>query len=137
MDLANLSDTYRPDEGATVELNGPDGAQLFNDDGTPMKWSVLGADSDVAVKARNANTNKRLAQGVRVKLTAEGLDSDKASYIAKLSTSWDITLGGEKPAFSYETALKVLRNPRLAFIADQLEAVIDERSRFLKGSPTT
>lgn len=137
MDLANLTETYTPDVAFTVELTGPDEAQLFNDDGSPMTWDVLGAESEIGVKASNAAQNRRLAAGMRAKLTAEGLESDGASYIAKLSTGWNITMGGQKPPFSYEAALQILRNPKLKFIRDKLDAAIGERSNFLKVSRST
>jgi hypothetical protein len=136
-DLANLDTVYCPDDAFDVELNGPDGAQLFNDDGTPMTIGVLGADSDVAVKARNANSNKRLAQGLRMKMTAEGLDSEGAAYLAKLTTRWNITMGGEKPACGYQAALSLYTNPRLSFIREQIDQAIGERANFLRRSPTT
>jgi hypothetical protein len=136
-DLATLDTEYCPDEAFDVELEGPDGAQLFNDDGTPMTIGVLGADSDVGVKTRNAASNRRLAQGLRMKMTAEGLDSEQASYLAKLSVRWNITMGGEKPAFSQDAALRLYANKKLSFIRDKVQAAIDERSNFLKRSPAT
>lgn len=134
MDLANLTSEYAPDAGHVLELRGPDDAQLFNDDGTPMTLTLLGADSDVAVKARNANQNRRLQQGTRMKLTAEGLEADGASYLAKLTTGWNITLGGAKPDFSYEAAVKLYANPKLAFVREQADAFIADRANFLKAS---
>lgn len=133
-DLATLDTEYCPDEAFDVELTGPDGATLFNDDGSAMTIGVLGADSDVGVKVRNANSNKRLAQGLRMKMTAEGLDSEGASYLAKLSVRWNITMAGEKPPFTYEAALRLYSNPRLAFIREKVDQAIGERANFLKSS---
>ena len=132
-DLGNLTSTYCPDEAFDIELRGPDGAQLFNDDGTAMTIGVLGADSDIAVKARNQTSNRRIQQGARLKLTAEGIDSDAVAYLAKLSTRWNITLGGEKPVFNTEAAMSLYMNPKLAFVREQVDAGIAERSNFLKG----
>jgi hypothetical protein len=136
-DLANLTSDYNPEAGMPLELRGPDDAQLFNDDGTPMTLTLLGADSDVAVRARNANQNRRLQQGPRMKLTAEGLEADGASYLAKLTVGWNITLGGQKPPFSYEAAVKLYANPKLAFVREQADAFIADRANFLKASPTS
>lgn len=134
-DLGSLTNEYTPDAGSTLELRGPDDAQLFNDDGTPMTLTLLGADADVAVKARNANQNRRLQQGARMKLTAEGLDADGAAYLAKLTTGWNITLGGQKPPFTYEAALSLYRDAKLAFVREQADAFIADRANFLKASP--
>jgi hypothetical protein len=136
-DLGNLTSTYAPDEAFDVELRGPDGAQLFNDDGSPMTIGILGADSDVAVKEKNKQSNRRLQQGQRLKMTAEGLDSDGASLLAKMTARWNITMGGEKPPFSYETALKLYANPKLAFIREQVDQAAADRSNFLRGSATS
>lgn len=135
-DLASLDQVYCPDEIFDVELVGPDGATLFNDDGTPMTIGVIGEDSDEAVRHRNATTNRRIQQGPRAKITAEALTSDSNTYLAKLSKRWNITLGGEKPAFSYEAALKLYSNTRLPFIRERVQQAVEERSNFLKGSPT-
>jgi hypothetical protein len=135
MDLAQIDTVYRPEEGFVLELTGPDGAQLFNDDGTPMTLTLIGADSDVAVKARRLNSNKRYQQGARLKFTAEGLESDGAAYLAKLTTAWDITLGGEKPPCTYQAALQLYNNPILAFIREQADRAIEDRANFTKASP--
>lgn len=131
-DLATIA-AYNPDEASTLELRGIDGAQLFNDDGSPMSISLLGEDSDVAVKARNSQTNRRIQQGPRAKLTAEGLNSDGAAYLAKLTVGWDITMGGEKAEFSQEAALKLYSNPKLAFIREQVAAFVEDRANFLRA----
>ncbi|MGA0604857.1 hypothetical protein ACO2Q0_02565 [Phenylobacterium sp. VNQ135] len=136
-DLANLTETYCPDEIFDVELVGPDGATLFNDDGTPMTIGMIGEDSDEAVRHRNATTNKRIQQGARVKITAEALTSENMAYLAKLSKRWNITMGGEKPAFTSEAALKLYMNTKLSFIPERLAQAISERTNFLKSSPTS
>lgn len=131
-DLATLA-TYTPDEASTLELRGIDGAQLFNDDGSPMTISLLGEDSDVAVKARNRQTNRRIQQGPRAKLTAEGLNSDGNAYLAKLTVGWNITMGGEKAEFSQDAALKLYANPKLSFIREQVTAFVEDRANFLRA----
>lgn len=135
-DLANISQTYTPNAASILELRAPDDSALLHDDGTPMTLSLLGADSDVAVKARNSTQNRRLQQGVRAKLTAEGLDADGATYLAKLTVGWSLTMGGEKPAFSYEAAVKLYTNPAFAFIREQADTFVADRANFLKASST-
>lgn len=131
-DLAAFTDDYLPEQGFDVHLRGPDEAELFNDDGSPMTITVLGADSDVAVKARHATQNRRFQQGARMKLTAEGVDADGASYLAKLTTGWNITLGGKTPPCDYAAAVQLYQNPKLSFIRDQVDTAIAERANFLK-----
>lgn len=131
-DLANQTN-YEPDTGSEMELRGIDGAQLFNDDGSAMTITLLGEDSDIAVKARNNQTDRRIQQGPRVKLTAAGLTSDNASYLAKLTTGWNITMGGEKAEFTPQAALALYANPKLSFVREQVTAFIEDRTNFLRA----
>lgn len=139
-----MTKTYAPDEGFDLELVGIDGAPLYNADNTPMTITLLGADSDIAVKARNKTTNLRLAQGGRAKLTAEGLEQEGATYLAKLTVDWNITpnslvpgvdadLGDGPVAFSAAAASTLYRNAKLSVIKAQVDDAIGERANFLKG----
>jgi hypothetical protein len=144
-----MTKVYNPDEGFSLELFGIDAAPLYNDDNSPMTVTVLGADSDTAVTARNRTTNLRLQQGGRgVKLTAEGLESEGAAYLAKLTVGWNITpsklvpgvdagLGEGAVAFSAAAATAIYRNAKLAVIKKQIDDAIEERANFLRPSPTT
>lgn len=145
--MTNL--TYCPDDGAEIELTGVDGSPLYNDDGTPMTWTVLGNDSDVAVKARNAQQNlrfQRMGRGVTV--TAEAMEADAVSYLVKLTTGWNLTpsklipgvdpgLGEGKVAFTPAAAAKILQHPKLAIHREALDAAIAQRARFMKASPAS
>lgn len=135
-DLGNLSSTYCPDEAFDVELRGPDGAQLFNDDKTAMTIGILGVDSDVAVRIKNQQSNRRLQQGPRGKVTAEALEADGASLLAKMTTRWNVTMGGQKPDCTYEAVLALYSNPKLAFIREQVDQAAAERANFLRASLT-
>ena len=136
MDLANINTSYTPDDGSVLELRGPDNGPLINDDGTPMTITLLGQDSDVVTKARNSVTNRLLKPRNRGVLTAEGSQADGAMILAKATIAWNITLGGTKPALTYEAALQLYSNPKLAFIREQADEHIGERANFLKASST-
>lgn len=136
--------TYQPDVPATLELEGIDGQPLFNDDGSPMTIDMVGADSDIAIAARNQQQNRRLQQGQRLKLTAEALEADGASYLAKLVTGWNLTpsklipgidpgLGEGKVPFSAGAAATLFKHPKLTFIKDQPDRFVGERTHFLRA----
>jgi len=131
-DLAQLS--YDPNFVFDVELRGPDGAPLLNDDGSQMTWGIFGVDSDIAIKARNAVTNRYLRQRGRAQVTAESSLADQCSQLARISARWNVTMGGSKPPFSQDEALKLLLNPGFAFIRDQLQEAHEDRANFSKGS---
>lgn len=128
-------DEYQPDEIFDVELDGPDELPLYCDDGSRMTIGIVGADSNDAVKARNANQNETFAKGFRAKLTAEGVQAKSDAYMASISKRWNIQIGGEKPVFSKAAAQKLYANPKLSFIRDKVEAANAERTNFLKKSP--
>jgi len=136
-DLSKIADTYNPDEGAVLELNDAADAPLMNDDGTRMTLTLLGQDSDVVTKHNNQVSNRRLSAGARLKLTSEGLTGDGTALLAKATVGWNITLGGQKPALSYDAAFALYANPKLAFIREQADRFIADRAHFLKTSPTT
>lgn len=136
--------TYQPDSPATLELEGIDGNTLYNDDGSPMTIDLVGSDSDIAIAARNQQQNRRLQQGQRLKLTAEALEADGAAYLAKLVTGWNLTpsklvpgidpgLGEGKVPFTPGAAVALFKHPKLAFIKDQPDRFVGERTRFLKA----
>lgn len=142
-----MTKIYAPDQAATLELIGIDDQPLLNDDGTPMTLDLIGADSDIAIAARNAQSNRRLQQGQRLKLTSEGLEADGANYLAKLVVGWNITpsklipgidpgLGDGKVPFTTAAAAAIFKNPKMAAIKDQPDRFVAERTHFLKASPT-
>lgn len=134
MALGNIAQTYDPNAGYELHLRGPDDALLFNDDQTPMTITVLGADSDIAVKARNAQTNRYLQRGAKAKITAEGSQSDHDAYLAKITLGWSIMMQpGAMHPFSTEAALALYSDPKFSFVREQVDAAIGERANFLKG----
>ncbi|WP_091739841.1 hypothetical protein [Phenylobacterium immobile] len=124
---------YLPDEASPLELRGIDGAQLFNSDKSPMVIYLLGEDSDIAVATRNSQTNRRIQAGQRVKITAEGMHTDNASYLAKLTTGWKMELGSDTAEFSQQAAAALYSDPKMSFVREQVVAFIEDRSNFLKG----
>lgn len=125
-----LSQNYCPDDGADLELVGIDGAPLFNSDGSRMTITLLGEDSDVAAKARNAQGNRRIQQGQRAKLTMEGVSADGALYLAKLTMGWNI----EGQEFSQEAAQKLYLDRKMGFVVEQVRAFVEDRTNFLRAS---
>lgn len=126
---------YNPDEAALLELIGLDGAPMLNDDGSPMTISLLGEDSDVAVAHDNNVTNRRIQQGQRgAAITAEALNADEASKFAKMTTGWNLSLGGERPVFSQDEARKVYLNRKLSFITDQVRAFVKLRKNWFRSA---
>ena len=87
-DNLNQFDTSAANAGAKMELRDAADAPVLKADGHPMTISLLGKDSDAFIKQDNAATNRRLAQGSRIKLTAEALKADAISLLARCTTVW-------------------------------------------------
>lgn len=134
--MADLATNYCPDEAATLELIGIDGAPMLNSDGSPMTISLLGEDSDVAVAYRNNTTNRRIQQAQRgaATVTAEAIAAEDAAYYAKLTTGWSIAFGGERAEFSQDAARKLYLDRKMSFIFDQVKEFAKTRRNFLRPS---
>jgi len=126
---------YCPDEASTLELIGIDGAPMMNQDGSPMTISLLGEDSDVAVAFDNDLTNRRIQQAQRGgQITAEAITGEMAAKLAKLTTGWNISFGGEVAVFSEAAARKLYADRKMSFIVEQVQAFVKARRHFLKPS---
>lgn len=136
MDLAQLDTTPVANEGVKLELRGPDDAPLRKSDGSPITITVLGKDSDAFVRQSNANANRYLNQKGRAKLSAEALKGEGISLLAKCTVDWDgIMVEGETLDCTYDNAVKLY--DRFAFIREQVDEFIGDRSNFSKASPTS
>jgi hypothetical protein len=135
MDLSNLDTADLANQGAVMELRGPNGAPVLQDDETPVSLSLLGADSNALVRLSNAQTNAYLKQG-QLKVTAEGAKANELDYLAKATAGWSgIKVDGKDLDCTEENAKALYR--RFPWIADQARAFIADRAHFMKASPTT
>jgi hypothetical protein len=133
MDLSQF-DTSGANEGAKMEVRDANGVPVLKTDGSPVTITLLGMDSDAYVKHENAATNRRLQQGTRAKLTAEGLKADAIAGLAKCTAAWDgFDQNGEPMPCTYENALALYT--RYPVIRDQVSEFIADRANFLRTSP--
>lgn len=128
--LAQFDTVSSANSGAKLELTDANGAAVLKADGTPLTITLLGKDSDVWVKAENAARNRRLAQGPRMKLTAEALESEAISALAKVTVAWDF----DEPC-TYEAAVRLYT--RFPLIREQVDLFVGDRANFTKASPTS
>lgn len=135
MDISAIDPVSLANEGAVLELRDVSGGALLQSDGSPVTLTLLGADSDVYVKASNALTNRALRNRGRQNITAESALTDQISLLAKATTGWSgIGIGEEITAFSEDNAKRLYR---VAFIREQAQEFISDRGNFSKASPTT
>lgn len=115
---------------AKMELRDDADAPIMKPDGAPMTITLLGKDSDAYVKQDNANTNRRLAQGTRLKITAEALRADSIALLARCTVGWDFAT-----PCTYEAAIQLYN--KFPAIKEQADAFITDRGNFTRPSPTT
>lgn len=136
MDLSKLDTTAAAETGAKLEVAHPaTGARLLQDDNTPVTVTLAGQDSDRFKKADRKISNRRLAtsaSGQRLKLTAEGIDSDSLERLVACTISWSgIGWGGGEKECTPENAREAYT--KLPWLREQAEAFIGDRANFLKA----
>lgn len=135
MDLSTIDTTATANEGAVLELRGPDDAALYTADGSPVTITLLGKDSDVYTREVNANANRFLKQRGKATITAEGSKADGIRLLAKCTADWSgIRVDGEDLPCNLENAVKLYN--RFAWIKEQVDEFIADRANFTKASPT-
>ncbi|MFN3858110.1 MAG: hypothetical protein ACK4RV_10190 [Caulobacter sp.] len=136
MDLAQIDTTKAANEGAVLELLGPDEAPLVDENGAPVTITLLGKDSEVFNRETNARANRVLNQRGRQKITVEASRAEGVRLLAKCTVAWaGIKVRGEFLDCTYENALKLYTE--FAFIREQVDAFIGDRSNFTKASSTS
>lgn len=120
-----------------VELMHPGtGAALLDDQGNPITISVVGKYSDQYIKVQKAQQNRRLKAAGRkgLKLTADELEAEANELIAACITGWSgIVIGGEVLEFSLGNARKLIANPKMAWVKEQLDVAIGDEANFTKS----
>jgi len=137
-DLAKLDTHAAADEGAWMDLDGPDGAPLFDDSEPPrrMRIKLLGEDSKVFQERKSRATNKRLRniakRGKKGIKTAEELDEAALELVSACTVEWYLIFDGEevpcnleKQRWFYET---------YPWAIEQADEFIGSRSEYLGNS---
>lgn len=130
MKLSQLDTLSAARHGATMEVRDKNGAVVLKDDGTPVTITLLGKHSDEWVNADNATRNRRMSAGLRMKLTAEGLESDAISALARVTIAWDgiDDDDGVPMVCNYQNAVKVYTTAR--GLREQVDEFIGNTANF-------
>lgn len=130
MDLSTLEPTR---EGAEMAVRHP----ATNAPVEGMSITLLGMDSERALRAQRAATNRRLKQGVqRMKLTAEELEADGLELLAALTVAWKgVELDGKELPCTAENARMLYGKFR--WLREQVDEFTGDRANFLPASQVT
>jgi len=132
MDLKDLTPTT---ETVEIRLLHPNtGDTLKNDDKTDMIITVHASHSKQHKSAMHEQTNKRLKMAQnkkKVDFKSEDLEEATLDLLSKVTSSWNITYGGEKPKLTVVKA-KELYN-EVFWIKDQVEEALADSLDFTKA----
>jgi hypothetical protein len=132
MDLMNLKPTSDTVEVKLVHPN--TGDQLKNDDKTDMTITVYASHSKEYKSAMHEQTNKRLKamQGnKRLDFKSEEIEDATLTLLSRVTASWDITYGGEKPKLTVAKARELY--DQVFWIKDQIEGSLADSLDFTKA----
>ncbi len=128
-DLTPKSDTIE------VEIKHPvTGEALKNDDDTPMTITLHATHSKEYKSVMHEQTNRRLKAASstgKVAITSEELEENTLEILAKVTKSWDLTFGGEKPELTVDAAKKLYTE--VFWIKDQLDEGVSNSMGFMMG----
>lgn len=122
----DLKDLIPDTETLTIEIEYKD--KVFtNEDGSPMTIEVYLPHSKVGKQAEYKKSDSILRKGGEFISTEEWVDIGN-TYFADITKGWDLTLKGEKPAFSNKKAKKIYEE--LAFIPKLIEEKVSAQVDF-------
>jgi hypothetical protein len=123
--------------GITIEVklvHPNTGDKLKNDDKTDMTITVHASHSKEYKAAMHEQTNKRLKSmqsGKKQEITAQDMEEAGLSLLSKITDSWDITYGGEKPKLTVAKAKELY--DEVFWIKDQIEEALADSLDFTKA----
>ncbi len=132
MDLMNLKPTSETVEVKLVHPN--TGDNLKNDDKTDMTITVYASHAKEHKAAMHEQTNKRLKamQGSKkADFKSEEIEEATLALLSKVTASWNITYGNEKPKLTVSKA-KELYN-EVFWIKEQIEEALADSLDFTKA----
>jgi hypothetical protein len=105
---------------------------LFNPDGTEMSIVVHAPHSKTYKEAVHDQQNRRIQKMQKGKKTstfsAEDLENDGITLLAKVTKEWNITYGGSNPKLTVEKAKEVYSD--MFWIREQIEASVSDSLDF-------
>ena len=106
--------------------------QLLNEDGSEMTIVVAAQHSAEYRAAMHEQTDRRLKamqkKGASNSYSAADIERDTLNLLAKVTKSWDITYGGEKPKLTEAKAKEVYTE--IFWIRSQIEEALADSADF-------
>lgn len=142
LDLKDLNVSAAASRGAFIELEHPvTGEPLMDADGKPYGIEGLGEDSAEVRKIDRKHADKRAEKmrkgNIDAALKQDALEQDRIERLTVATKSWYLPpLNGETLPFTPANARRVYGGEDLAWIADQFEKGMRDRTRFFSTGST-
>jgi hypothetical protein len=131
MDLKDLTPNL---DDLVVEITHPStGEALKNDDGTVMTVTIAAPHSKEYKKCQHEQISKRLKKAQKSKsqeVDYSDIEEATLEVLSKVTKSWDITYGGEKPKLTVAKAKELYQE--VFWIRSQIEEVVTDSLDFTK-----
>lgn len=124
-------------ETSTIHLEGPDGELLFAEDGEKVTVTVYGPGSKQFQKAQGAR-NRAVLELMRKgskKVRDEDQRSIDSEFLCTCTASFNSM--SYEGLVGHELTKAIYNNPKLGFIAEQVNRQINDWSNFTQGSDKT
>jgi hypothetical protein len=131
----------RVSETGIIELKGPDGAPLLDDEGNLLSVTVCGPGSKVWQQA-NADMNRKKAErlrknGNRIEAAFENIEADKVDFLVRVTVGFN---GWVYPVEKGGTAADMYRaaysDDAIGYIREHVFTEATDWSAFTNGSAT-
>lgn len=129
------------ERGIIVQWEDPETKEgVFDEEGQPVTFTLVGGDAARVQAKTDKNLNKfftRISKGQKneAKETREELVDRLAAATTAWSSNW--TYDGAVLECSEANARRVYSDPRFRWLLEQMQGVVDDRSRFFTKSSTS
>lgn len=134
--MFDLADIKISLDAMECEIRHPQTAEVLkNAEGEPFVIHVYGHDSEQYKKHARKLLDLRL-KGKKKDLGANEIEAEAIELLISLTVGWSGIVFDKKPlVFSTAAARDLYGNPAYAWLKEQVEAFVQDRSNFLPKSP--
>lgn len=133
----DLSDLIPKSDTITVTLRHPiTGEVIKKDDGSEMTITVYGQHTEAYKSAIHEQMDKRIERAAKnkdTKVSAAEMDNTSAELLAKTTVDWNLQFNKKDHKFTVANAVSLYKDPKLAWIKNQVLAEQENFEAFLKA----
>lgn len=125
----DLSDLDFSNDSVMTLVHPATGEPVMTADGKPVTFTLIGADSEEAIKAKREAINRRIADKSNRPVRAEFIDDQAITLLSRCFKAWSgVTWEGKQLTCSPENAAMIMR--KRPWIREQVDAFVSDRANF-------